>query len=148
MIHDVTLMIDRERAGREASPSARVVDSQSVKAPAAAERGYYTGKKTNGRKRHIAVVTDGGLLMVNLTTAEISDPSGTQKILEATCKRWPWMKHLFGKSAYVRKKLIDKATFLDFTVELVRRTATESDFNIVPRVERNFGWMNRWRRLV
>ncbi|MGY0794635.1 phage head closure protein [Azospirillum argentinense] len=37
-------MIDRERAGRETSPSAGVVDSQSVKAPAAAERtGYRTG---------------------------------------------------------------------------------------------------------
>ena len=32
-IHDVALMVDRERAGREASPSAAVIDSQSVKAP-------------------------------------------------------------------------------------------------------------------
>ncbi len=38
-IHDVALMIDRERAGREASPSAGVIDSQTVKAPSAEARG-------------------------------------------------------------------------------------------------------------
>ncbi|KAA0675754.1 IS5 family transposase [Azospirillum brasilense] len=150
-IHDVTLMIDRERAGREASPSAGVVDSQSVKAPAAKQRGYDAGKKINGRKRHIAVDTDGRLLMVNLTTADISDSAGAQMILEAIRKRWPWMKHLFADGAYDRKKLMDKAAFLDFTVEVVRRTDTQPGFKVVPRrwvVERTFGWMTRWRRLV
>ena len=72
-IHDIGVMLDRERAGREASPTAGIIDSQSVKAPHAAERGYDAGKKINGRKRHIAVDTDGRLLMTNLTTADISD---------------------------------------------------------------------------
>jgi len=58
-IHDVELMLDRERAGREASPSAAVIDSQSVKAPHAEIRGYDAAKKIVGRKRHIAVDTDG-----------------------------------------------------------------------------------------
>ena len=52
---------------------------------------------------------------------------------------------------YDRKKLMDKAAFLDFTVEVVRRTDTEPGFKVVPRrwlVERTFGWMTRWRRLV
>jgi putative transposase len=150
-IHDVALMIDRERAGREASPSAGVVDSQTVKAPAARERGYDAGKKVSGRKRHIAVDTDGRLLMVNLTTADISDSAGAQQILDALRKRWPWMKHLFADSAYDRTKLMDKAAFLDFTVEVVRRTDSDPGFKVVPRrwvVERTFGWMTRWRRLV
>jgi transposase len=43
-IHDVELMLDRERAGREASPSAAVVDSQSVKAPSAGTRSYDAAK--------------------------------------------------------------------------------------------------------
>jgi transposase len=54
-IHDVALMIDRERSGR----SADVIDSQSVKAPASKKRGYDAAKKIVGRKRHIAVDTEG-----------------------------------------------------------------------------------------
>jgi transposase len=56
-IHDIALMVDRERAGREPSPSAGIIDSQSVKAPAAKERGFDAGKKIAGRKRQIAVDT-------------------------------------------------------------------------------------------
>jgi hypothetical protein len=52
--------------------TAGVIDSQSLKAPAAKKRGYDAGKKIVGRKRHIAVDTDGRLLMVNLTTARTS----------------------------------------------------------------------------
>jgi len=48
-------------------------DSQTVKASAhGAKRGFDGGKKTVGRKRHVAVETDGRLLMVNLTPADIS----------------------------------------------------------------------------
>jgi hypothetical protein len=68
-IHDVALMLDRERVGREASPTGGVIDSQSVKAPEAKTRGYDAGKKIVGRKRHIAVDTDGRLLMVRRSPA-------------------------------------------------------------------------------
>jgi hypothetical protein len=104
-IHDVALMIDRERAGREASPSAGIIDSQSIKAPSARERGFDANKKVVGRKRHIAVDTDGRLLMVNPTTADISDSAGAQIIIAAIRKRWPWLKHLFADGAYDRTQL-------------------------------------------
>ncbi len=87
--HDVALMLDRQRSGREASPTGGVIDSQSVKAPAAKTRGYDAGKKIVGRKRHIAVDTDGRLLMVNLTPADISDSAGAQLILDSVRKRCP-----------------------------------------------------------
>lgn len=151
-IHDIALMIDRERAGREASPSAGVADSQTVKAPApGAVRGFDGGKKTVGRKRHIVVDTDGRLLMMNLTPADISDSAGAQAILDAIRTRWPWMKHLFADGAYDRAGLMDKAAFLDFTVEVVRRIEKEKGFQVLPRrwvVERTFAWLTRWRRLV
>jgi putative transposase len=150
-IHDVALMIDRERAGREASPSAAVIDSQTVKAPAARERGYDANKKIVGRKRHIAVDTDGRLLMVNLTTADISDSAGAQAILDAIRRRWPWVKHLFADGAYDRGKLMSKAAFLDFVIEIIRRIDDEPGFKVLPRrwvVARTFGWLMRWRRLV
>ena len=70
-----------------------------------------TGKKIVGRKRHIAVDTDGRLLMVNLTPADISDSAGAQMILDGVRKRWPWLKHLFADGAYDRTQLIDKAAF-------------------------------------
>jgi transposase len=102
-IHDLELMLDREREGREASPSGGVLDSQTVKAPAPnAKRGYDAGKKIVGRKRHIAVDTGGRLLMVNLTPADISDSAGAQTILDGIRKRWPWVKHLFADGAYDR----------------------------------------------
>ena len=83
-IHDIALMTDREQVRREASPSAGVADSQTVKAPApGAKRGYDAAKKTVGRKRHVVVDTDGRLLMVNLTPADISDSAGAQMILDA-----------------------------------------------------------------
>jgi len=93
-IHDVSLMLGRERAGREASPTAGVLDSQTVKAPHGTARGYDAAKKTVGRKRHIVVDTDGRLLMLNLTTADVSDSAGAQLILDGVRKQWPWLKHL------------------------------------------------------
>lgn len=57
-LHDVVVMLDRERAGRQSCPSAVVIDSQSVKAPSAGKRGYDAGKKIAGRKRHIAGDTE------------------------------------------------------------------------------------------
>lgn len=151
-IHDVALMLDRECQRREQSPSAAIVDSQSVKAPAAREGGGFdAGKKVKGRKRHIAVDTDGRLLMVNLTTADISDSAGAQTIVAAIRKRWPWLKHLFGDGAYDRTRLLDACAYRDFVMEIVRRCDHEPGFKVLPRrwvVERTFGWMTRWRRLV
>ena len=150
-IHDIALMLDRELAGREASPTGGVLDSQTVKAPFAETRGFDGAKKIVGRKRHVAVDTDGRLLMVSLTPADVSDSAGAQIILDSIRKRWPWLKHLFADGAYDRTKLMDKAAFLDFVIEIVRRSDASAGFVVIPRrwvVERTFGWMVRWRRLV
>lgn len=151
-IHELALMIDRHRAGRAEAPSAGVLDSQTVKAPAAgATRGWDGAKRMVGRKRHIAVDTDGRLLMVNLASADVSDSAGAKEVLRALRRKWPWMKLLFADSAYDRKGLMDEAAMLDFTVEVVRRIEGQSGFHILPRrwvVERTFAWMTRWRRLV
>ena len=82
--------------------------------------------------------TDGQLLMVNLTPADVSDSAGAQTIIDAIPKRWPWLKHLFADGVHDRGKSMDKAAFRDFVIEIVRRWV----------VERTFGWMVRWRRLV
>ena len=105
----------------------------------------------SGKVRDLYRLPDGRLLMVHLTSADISDSAGAQAILDAIRKRWPWVKHLFADGAYDRLKLMDKAAYLDFIVEIVRRSDDQKGFEVVPRrwvVERTFGWMTRWRRLV
>ena len=131
-IHDLALMLGREIAGRGASPTGAILDSQSVQAPDASQRGYDAAKKVTGRKRHIVVDTDGRLLMVRLTPADLSDSAGAQMILAALRKRWPWLKHLFGDGAYDGGRLLSKAAFLDFTVAVIRACASKKAFRCCP----------------
>lgn len=95
--------------------------------------------------------TDGRLLMVNLTAADVQDAAGAEQIVKAVRKRWPWLKHLFADGAYDRGKLMSAAAYRDFVIEVVRKLAGQQGFQVLPRrwvVERTFGWMTRWRRLV
>ena len=150
-IHDVALMLDREAAGREASPRGGVLDSQTVKAPFAEPRGDDGGKRIVGRKRHVAVDTDGRLLMGNLTPADVSHSADAQTNLGAIRKRWPWLKRLFADAGYDRTTLMEQAAFLDFVVAIIRCSDKVTGFAVIPRrwvVERIFGWMIRRRRLV
>lgn len=89
--------------------------------------------------------------MLNVTITDISGSAGAQQIVAAIRKRWPWLKHLFGDGAYARTKLLDACTYRDFVLEIVRRCDHEPGFKVLPRrwvVERTFGWMTIWRRLV
>jgi transposase len=131
-IHDVVPMLDREAAGHEASPLGGMLDSQTVKAPFAEVRGFDGGRRIVGRKRHGVVDTDGRLLMVNLTPADVSDSAGAQTILAAIRKRWPWLNHLFANAGYDPTKHMRKAAFLGF-VEIVRRSDTRGGFEVIPR---------------
>lgn len=150
-IRDLALILERVLAERQAMHSTGVVDSQLVKAPKAKERGYDAFKKAKGRKRHIAVNTDGRLLAVNLTPTDVADLTGALQVLDALKQKWLSVKPLFGDAAYDRRTLMDKAAFLDFTVEVVRRLQEQQGFAVQPRrwvVERTFAWLLRWRRLV
>src|SRR5215208_5830161 len=151
---------DHSRRGANAGPGAGRARGESLgggdrqpvdQGSASKSKGLRAAKKVVGRKRHIAVDTDGRLLMVHLTPADVSDSTGAQAILDAIRKRWPWVKHLFADAAYDRLKLMDKAAYLDFVVEIIRRSDGQKGFEVLPRrwvVERTFGWMTRWRRLV
>lgn len=121
-MNDVALMLDRERAGRQASPTAGGIDSQMVKAPAAlGGGGYDAANKVKERKRHIAVDTDGRVPMFTPTSADVQDAQGSEQIIKAGRLRWPWLKHLFAGGAYDRGRLMSEAVYQDFVIEVVSK---------------------------
>jgi putative transposase len=71
------VLADREGAGRQASPTTAVIDSQSIKTTeSGGPRGYNAAKKVLGRKRHALVDTDGRALVIVPHPASIQDRDG------------------------------------------------------------------------
>jgi putative transposase len=148
-INHALVMADRKRGGRKATPSAAIIDSQSVKTTeAGGPRGYDAGKKVKGRKRHVLVDTDGRALLIEPHPANIQDRDGGVPLLQASRSLFPFIQRIFADAAYDHERI---TTANAITVEIVRKLPGQVGFAVLPRrwvVERFFAWINRNRRLA
>ncbi|MGC9272013.1 IS5 family transposase [Acidiphilium sp.] len=148
----------REQAERDGSPTACIIDSQSVKA---AEKGgskidppgFDAGKLIKGKKRHVLVDTLGLLLHAMITSAAVQDRDGGIMVMGNLFGQFPFLKTIFADSAYAGPIFQNGLTEVmpGMKVEIVKRSDRAKGFVILPKrwiVERTIAWLGRCRRLA
>src|SRR3954470_4888248 len=131
--HHIVVML-REGAGREPSPTSAILDTQSVKTTeSGGPRGYDAAKKVKGRKRHVAVDTQGLLLGVLVHAASIQDGDSAGDLLRRIKPLYNWLRAVFADSIYDRVAVLLACFLLGLTLLIVRRVAGTKGFVLLPR---------------
>ena len=156
-IHHALYVATREQEGREASPTAAIIDSQSAKARSKGgstldPQGFDAGKKVTGRKRHILVDTLGLLLNVVVHPADVQDRDGAP--LSSIGARAACSPSSSASSPMPAIREPKTATAIAKTgtwkLEIVKRNELHR-FVVLPKrwiVERTLAWISRNRRLA
>ncbi|BEP84962.1 MULTISPECIES: IS5 family transposase [unclassified Variovorax] len=159
----------RVRMGRNAEPTAAIIDAQSTRSsPQGGDSGFDAGKKVKGRKRHLVVDTLGLLLAVTVTAANVQDRDGAAQMVGQACAKASTIERLYTDGAYGGKCAQAIEHVHGIRVEVVRRPGNRSTgrlhdpqqslwpqpvagFVVLPKrwvVERTHAWNERWRRMV
>src|SRR6202047_3534398 len=157
-IHHALYVQCRELANREPSPSAAIIDSQSVKSAEKGGRGLtrmatMRERRSRARSANFLVDTQGLLLHALVHSADIQDRDGGVLVMATLFGLHPFLLKLYADGGYqgpifqsaVRKIL------RQIDVEIVKRSDLAKGFAVLPKrwiVERTIAWLNRCRRLA
>ena len=110
-LHDVLYRRTRDLEGREESPSAAIIDSQSVKTGADAREmvGFDAGKRVKGRKRHLVTDMLGLMLRVEVHSAGVQDRDGAALVLDRITRRFPFIERFFADAGYQGPRVAEAA---------------------------------------
>ncbi|MFE9312886.1 IS5 family transposase [Streptomyces sp. NPDC006706] len=152
--HDRLRAQVREKLGRDAEPTAGVIDSQSIKADAvvgADSRGFDGGKLVNGRKRHVVVDTLGLLLGVMVTAADVGDRNAAKELLARVADAHHRLNLIWADGGYTGSLVEYCLATFALVLAIVKRSADRRGFVVLPKrwiVERLFAHLMQSRRLV
>jgi transposase len=171
-MHDHLRARWREREGRQAEPTAAVLDAQSTRSsPQGGDSGFDAGKKVKGRKRHLVVDTLGLLLAVSVTAASVQDRDGAHPVVASAMSKYPSVRTLFVDGGYAGQCAQTVSQCHGIKVDVVRHPASRNVGRLVDTrqadlftvqsdakgfvvlakrwvVERTHAWNERARRLV
>jgi putative transposase len=153
-LHAALRTLVRQKAGKAETPTAGIIDSQSVKTTEqGGARGYDAGKKVNGRKRHICVDTLGMMWARVVHEAGIQDRDGAKLVFWMLMRVLSSLLLVWADGGYAGPILQEwlKTQNWGWILEIVKRSDDTKGFKVLPHrwiVERTFGWWNSYRFLA
>ncbi|WP_052214825.1 IS5 family transposase [Belnapia sp. F-4-1] len=163
-MHDRLRALAREAAGRNAEPSAAIIDSQTARATGVGgpARGYDAAKRTAGRKRYILVHSAGLVLLAHVHAANLHDRLDAQALIgQASPGELPRLELVWADGAYAgtfarwleagRGWRVEVSKHRDRHLWRYGLAGKPEGFQGIPRqwvVERTFAWLSRSRRLA